>query len=70
RKENLKIRSKAQAKMLEMRHLKPDLQAHLPTSQSLLFVQKIFADINKEIKVVANTEKKVEKAGYGYSKRM
>ncbi|GAA7717637.1 DUF874 family protein [Helicobacter pylori] len=69
-KENLKIRSKAQAKMLEMRDLKPDLQAHLPTSQSLLFVQKIFADINKEIKVVANTEKKVEKAGYGYSKRM
>ncbi len=69
-KENLKIRSKAQAKMLEMRHLKPDPQAHLPISQSLLFVQKIFADINKEIKVVANTEKKAEKAGYGYSKRM
>ncbi|RVY70358.1 DUF874 family protein [Helicobacter pylori] len=69
-KENLKIRSKAQAKMLEMRSLKPDPQAHLPTSQSLLFIQKIFADINKEIKVVANTEKKVEKAGYGYSKRM
>ncbi|WP_231630895.1 DUF874 family protein, partial [Helicobacter pylori] len=69
-KENLKIRSKAQAKMLEMRSLKPDPQAHLPTSQSLLFVQKIFADVNKEIKVVANTEKKVEKAGYGYSKRM
>ncbi|WRD17284.1 DUF874 family protein [Helicobacter pylori] len=68
--ENLKIRSKAQAKMLEMRHLKPDPQAHLPTSQSLLFVQKIFADISKEIKVVANTEKKVEKVGYGYSKRM
>ncbi|GAA9263003.1 DUF874 family protein [Helicobacter pylori] len=68
--ENLKIRSKAQAKMLEMRNLKPDPQAHLPTSQSLLFVQKIFADINKEIKVVANTEKKVEKAGYGYSKRV
>ncbi len=65
-KENLKIRSKAQAKMLEMRNP----QAHLSTSQSLLFVQKIFADINKEIKVVANTEKKVEKAGYGYSKRM
>ncbi|GAA9104296.1 DUF874 family protein [Helicobacter pylori] len=63
---NLKIRSKAQAKMLEMR--KP--QANLSTSQSLLFVQKIFADINKEIKVVANTEKKAEKAGYGYSKRM
>ncbi|MFP6091374.1 DUF874 family protein [Helicobacter pylori] len=69
-KENLKIRSKAQAKMLEMRDLKPDPQAHLPTSQSLLFVQKIFADINKEIKIVANTEKKAEKAGYGYSKRM
>ncbi|GAA8322995.1 DUF874 family protein [Helicobacter pylori] len=64
--ENLKIRSKAQAKMLEMR--KP--QAHLSTSQSLLFVQKIFADINKEIKVVANTEKKAEKVGYGYSKRV
>ncbi|MFP6079657.1 DUF874 family protein [Helicobacter pylori] len=69
-KENLKIRSKAQAKMLEMRDLKPDPQAHFPTSQSLLFVQKIFADINKEIKIAANTEKKVEKAGYGYSKRM
>ncbi|WP_120854743.1 DUF874 family protein [Helicobacter pylori] len=69
-KENLKIRSKAQAKMLEMRSLKPDPQAHLPTSQSLLFIQKIFADVNKEIKAVANTEKKVEKAGYGYSKRM
>ncbi len=69
-KENLKIRSKAQAKMLEMRHLKTDPQAHLPTSQSLLFVQKIFADINKEIEAVASTEKKVEKAGYGYSKRM
>ncbi|WRD40381.1 DUF874 family protein [Helicobacter pylori] len=68
--ENLKIRSKAQAKMLEMRDLKPDPQAHLSTSQSLLFVQKIFADINKEIKVVANTEKKAEKAGYGYSKRV
>ncbi|MUU52057.1 DUF874 family protein [Helicobacter pylori] len=45
-KENLKIRSKAQAKMLEMRSLKPDSQAHL------------------------STLKKVEKAGYGYSKRM
>ncbi|MGL2504119.1 DUF874 family protein, partial [Helicobacter pylori] len=64
--ENLKIRSKAQAKMLEMRNP----QAHLSISQSLLFVQKIFADINKEIKVVANTEKKAEKAGYGYSKRV
>ncbi|PDX40543.1 DUF874 family protein [Helicobacter pylori] len=65
-KENLKIRSKAQAKMLEMRNP----QAHLSTSQSLLFVQKIFADVSKEIEAVANTEKKVEKAGYGYSKRM
>ncbi|WQZ30600.1 DUF874 family protein [Helicobacter pylori] len=64
--ENLKIRSKAQAKMLEMRNP----QAHLPTSQSLLFVQKIFADVNKEIEAVANTEKKAEKVGYGYSKRM
>ncbi|GAA9638761.1 hypothetical protein HpHCM66_12820 [Helicobacter pylori] len=64
--ENLKIRSKAQAKMLEMRNP----QAHPSTSQSLLFVQKIFADVNKEIKVVANTEKKAEKAGYGYSKRV
>ncbi|EJB99505.1 hypothetical protein HPHPP2_0212 [Helicobacter pylori Hp P-2] len=65
-KENLKIRSKAQAKMLEMRNP----QAHLPVSQSLLLIQKIFADVNKEIEAVANTEKKVEKAGYGYSKRM
>ncbi|WQU06906.1 DUF874 family protein [Helicobacter pylori] len=64
--ENLKIRSKAQAKMLEMRNP----QAHLSTSQSLLFVQKIFADVSKEIEAAANTEKKVEKAGYGYSKRM
>ncbi|WQS45960.1 DUF874 family protein [Helicobacter pylori] len=64
--ENLKIRSKAQAKMLEMRNP----QAHLPTSQSLLLVQKIFADVSKEIEAVANTEKKAEKAGYGYSKRM
>ncbi|GAA8342075.1 DUF874 family protein [Helicobacter pylori] len=69
-KENLKIRSKAQAKMLEMRDLKPDPQAHLSTSQSLLLVQKIFADVSKEIKAATNTEKKVEKAGYGYSKRM
>ncbi|WQY18000.1 DUF874 family protein [Helicobacter pylori] len=64
--ENLKIRSKAQAKMLEMR--KP--QANLSPSQSLSIIQNIVADINKEIKVVANTEKKAEKAGYGYSKRM
>ncbi len=64
--ENLKIRSKAQAKMLEMRNP----QAHLPTSQSLLFLQKIFADVSKEIKATADTEKKVEKMSYGYSKRM
>ncbi len=69
-KENLKIRSKAQAKMLEMRSLKPYPQVHLSTSQSLLFVQKIFADINKEIEATANTEKKAEKASYGYSKRV
>ncbi|WP_324686407.1 DUF874 family protein [Helicobacter pylori] len=68
--ENLKIRSKAQAKMLEMRNVKTDPQAHLSTSQSLLFVQKIFADINKEIEVTANTEKKAEKVGYDYSKRV
>ncbi|MCQ2654186.1 DUF874 family protein [Helicobacter pylori] len=68
--ENLKIRSKAQAKMLEMRNVKPYPQAHLSTSQSLLFVQKIFADINKEIEASVNTEKKAEKVGYGYSKRV
>ncbi|WP_139546914.1 DUF874 family protein [Helicobacter pylori] len=65
-KENLKIRSKAQAKMLEMRNP----QAHLSASQSLSILQKIFADVNKEIEATANTEKKAEKAGYGYSKRM
>ncbi len=64
--ENLKIRSKAQAKMLEMRNP----QAHLSTSQSLSIIQNIVADISKEIEAVANTEKKAEKAGYGYSKRM
>ncbi|WP_120991946.1 DUF874 family protein [Helicobacter pylori] len=64
--ENLKIRSKAQAKMLEMR--KP--QANLSPSQSFSILQNIIADINKEIKVVANTEKKAEKVGYGYSKRV
>ncbi|GAB0037984.1 DUF874 family protein [Helicobacter pylori] len=64
--ENLKIRSKAQAKMLEMR--KP--QAHLSTSQSFSIIQNIVADINKEIEAAANTEKKAEKVGYGYSKRV
>ncbi|GAA9470027.1 DUF874 family protein [Helicobacter pylori] len=64
--ENLKIRSKAQAKMLEMR--KP--QANLSASQSLSILQNIVADINKEIEAAANTEKKAEKVGYGYSKRM
>ncbi|GHP72819.1 hypothetical protein JP0048_10300 [Helicobacter pylori] len=63
--ENLKIRSKAQAKMLEMR--KP--QANLSTSQSLSIIQNIVADINKGIEAAANTEKKAEKVGYG-SKRM
>ncbi|GAA9486869.1 DUF874 family protein [Helicobacter pylori] len=64
--ENLKIRSKAQAKMLEMR--KP--QANLSPSQSFSILQNIVADINKEIEASANTEKKAEKVGYGYSKRM
>ncbi|UOS69155.1 DUF874 family protein [Helicobacter pylori] len=64
--ENLKIRSKAQAKMLEMRNP----QANLSPFQSFSIIQNIVADINKEIKVVANTEKKAEKAGYGYSKRV
>ncbi len=68
--ENLKIRSKAQAKMLEMRNVKPYPQAHLSPFQSFSIIQNIVADINKEIKIVANTEKKVEKADYGYSKRM
>ncbi|GAA9339108.1 DUF874 family protein [Helicobacter pylori] len=68
--ENLKIRSKAQAKMLEMRNVKPDPQAHLPTSQSFSILQNIVADISKEIEAVANTEKKAEKAGHGYSKRV
>ncbi|UOS07157.1 DUF874 family protein [Helicobacter pylori] len=64
--ENLKIRSKAQAKMLEMR--KP--QAHLSPFQSFSILQNIVADINKGIEAAANTEKKAEKVGYGYSKRM
>ncbi|WQZ31011.1 DUF874 family protein [Helicobacter pylori] len=64
--ENLKIRSKAQAKMLEMRKT----QANLSPFQSFSIIQNIVADVNKEIKVIANTEKKAEKAGYGYSKRM
>ncbi|GAA8048778.1 DUF874 family protein [Helicobacter pylori] len=65
-KENLKIRSKAQAKMLEMR--KP--QANLSPFQSFSIIQNIVADINKGIEAAANTEKKAEKVGYGYSKRM
>ncbi|OKB25674.1 hypothetical protein AOD74_0204860 [Helicobacter pylori] len=65
-KENLKIRSKAQAKMLEMRNP----QANLSPFQSFSIIQNIVADISKEIEVAANTEKKAEKVGYGYSKRM
>ncbi|GAA9922316.1 hypothetical protein VN0841_15550 [Helicobacter pylori] len=65
-KENLKIRSKAQAKMLEMRNP----QANLSPFQSFSILQNIVADINKGIEAAANTEKKAEKAGYGYSKRM
>ncbi|QQW85791.1 DUF874 family protein [Helicobacter pylori] len=64
--ENLKIRSKAQAKMLEMRKQ----QANLSPFQSFSIIQNIVADINKEIEAAANTEKKAEKASYGYSKRM
>ncbi len=64
--ENLKIRSKAQAKMLEMRKT----QANLSTFQSFSILQNIVADISKEIEAAANTEKKAEKVGYGYSKRM
>ncbi len=64
--ENLKIRSKAQAKMLEMRNP----QANLSAFQSFSILQNIVADINKEIEAAANTEKKAEKVGYGYSKRM
>ncbi|GAA9637647.1 DUF874 family protein [Helicobacter pylori] len=64
--ENLKIRSKAQAKMLEMRNP----QANLSPFQSFSIIQEIVADINKEIEAAANTEKKAEKVGYGYSKRM
>ncbi|QQW88803.1 DUF874 family protein [Helicobacter pylori] len=64
--ENLKIRSKAQAKMLEMRKQ----QANLSPFQSFSIIQNIVADINKEIEAAANTEKKAEKVGYGYSKRM
>ncbi|GAA9837704.1 DUF874 family protein [Helicobacter pylori] len=64
--ENLKIRSKAQAKMLEMRNP----QAHLSPFQSFSILQNIVADISKEIEAVANTEKKAEKVGYGYSKRV
>ncbi|BAJ59192.1 DUF874 family protein [Helicobacter pylori] len=64
--ENLKIRSKAQAKMLEMRKT----QANLSPFQSFSILQNIVADINKGIETAANTEKKAEKVGYGYSKRM
>ncbi|GAA9536539.1 DUF874 family protein [Helicobacter pylori] len=64
--ENLKIRSKAQAKMLEMRNP----QAHPSTSQSFSILQNIVADISKEIEASANTTKKAEKVGYGYSKRV
>ncbi|GHP66395.1 hypothetical protein VN0232_03210 [Helicobacter pylori] len=58
-KENLKIRSKAQAKMLEMRKT----QANLSAFQSFSIIQEIAADINKEIEASANTEKKSRKSG-------
>ncbi|GAA8608334.1 DUF874 family protein [Helicobacter pylori] len=68
--ENLKIRSKAQAKMLEMRNVKPYPQANLSPFQSFSILQNIVADISKGIETAVNTEKKAEKGGYGYSKRM
>ncbi|ANH41524.1 hypothetical protein AA974_05585 [Helicobacter pylori] len=68
--ENLKIRSKAQAKMLEMRHSKPYPQTNLSAFQSFSIIQEIAADIHKEIETAAHAEKQAEKAGYGYSKRM
>ncbi|WP_231229167.1 DUF874 family protein, partial [Helicobacter pylori] len=43
---------------------------NLPTSQSFSILQNIVADINKGIEAAANTEKKAEKVGYGYSKRV
>ncbi|GHS39568.1 hypothetical protein JP0122_12490 [Helicobacter pylori] len=55
--ENLKIRSKAQAKMLEMRKT----QANLSPFQSFSILQNIVADINKGIEAAANTEKKQKK---------
>ncbi|MBH0253903.1 DUF874 family protein [Helicobacter pylori] len=58
--ENLKIRSKAQAKMLEMR--KP--QANLSPFQSFSIIQNIVADINKEIEAAANTEKNRKRDPY------
>ncbi|GAA7126178.1 hypothetical protein Kyoto62A_06920 [Helicobacter pylori] len=57
--ENLKIRSKAQAKMLEMRKT----QANLSPFQSFSILQNIVADINKGIEAAANTEKKSRKSG-------
>ncbi len=68
--ENLKIRSIAQAKMLEMRHSKPYPKANLSGFQSFSIIQKIAADIHKEIETAAHTEKKAEKADYSYSKRV
>ncbi|GAA7867363.1 DUF874 family protein [Helicobacter pylori] len=55
--ENLKIHSKAQAKMLEMRKT----QANLSPFQSFSIIQNIVADINKGIETAANTEKKKQK---------
>ncbi|GAA7886429.1 DUF874 family protein [Helicobacter pylori] len=57
--ENLKIHSKAQAKMLEMRKT----QANLSPFQSFSIIQNIVADINKGIETAANTEKKSRKSG-------
>ncbi len=53
-----------------MRHSKPYPKANLSDFQSFSIIQKIAADIHKEIEVAAHTEKQAEKADYGYSKRM
>ncbi|GAA7122665.1 hypothetical protein ID0233_09860 [Helicobacter pylori] len=55
--------------MLEMRNLKP-YPTNLSAFQSFSIIQEIVADINKEIEASANTAKKAEKVGYGYSRRV
>ncbi len=66
--ESLPYSQKAIVKQVDF--YKPSSIAYLSTSQSFSIIQEIAADINKEIEASANTEKKAEKVGYGYSKRM